>query len=203
MAEPAPDTNHRRVTEQIGGVLIGLGGGVLIAVIRGPAGVLMGLALLLAGTVMFVAPAWPWMLPVRVERDMRGSLLRFQRPRLSNKLATKALRAETLQLVKEMHAYLRDHPDPPHQFRPMNLTEEEQENAWIADRMADEVRRNAEAQEIAELFAGRARYLLAEYARRGMITEADVEKIEWTLNTKYWLGQEAARTLEALARQLR
>jgi hypothetical protein len=82
--------------QQIGGVLLSIGGGVLALVLPPGVGIALGVALVLIGLWLVIEPAAPWALPIVRERDALGRLVfRPQVPRLHQQRRVK--RAELRQ----------------------------------------------------------------------------------------------------------
>jgi hypothetical protein len=168
--------------------------------------ILIGMAVVWA---TFALPAVAERLPVfSWDRGGDGVVLRIRRPARSGR---RRLRRDALALAGEIHAHVQSAPVPhsrsSEQFfdnvaaMKAAQSEAERNQLWreYTNRSTEEWAR--EAQQLTALFGGRMQYLAEELRRRGRITDLELRKLEWEVNSLYWLA-DAATTIEAAALRL-
>jgi hypothetical protein len=107
---------------------------------------------------------------------------------------TTPLREEVLALARDMHQQLRARPRRIVGFDPPGTD-------WQVARRQEAEEDERDRVELAALFGGRLKYVTAELAALGMISDSDTNLMQWQLGSRHWMGQ-LATDLEAIALRL-
>lgn len=116
--------------------------------------------------------------------------------------AKRRLRAETLSLVKDMHAYVQNAPPSRSPNLPMGLSLEERVNLFNEQTTEILAESQAESRVMSEKFGARTANVAEEFERRQMITGYQGATMSWQAQAGPWNLARLAVDLEALARKL-
>jgi hypothetical protein len=141
-----------------------------------------------------------------VERE-NGIAVRVRPPRRTGR---GRLRREAFALAAEIHSYVqaesprvaddRDWFETGRAARAAQ-TDEERGHIFQEHTMRSSERSAQETQELRRRFGGRMQYVMDEFQRRGMLSDRDLLRLGWEMNSSHWIVQ-AANKIEGLAHRL-